>query len=110
MFVMLPKRSWRTVTCTDQADITDMRAGAALTWASLALSAVAHADTVIVAADKMVDVVAGKVVDHPLIAITDGRITAVSTTGTGAGAAAGSSTPAGARRIDLSGMTLLPGL
>jgi imidazolonepropionase-like amidohydrolase len=85
-----------------------MRAAAVLTWASLALSAVAHADTVIVTADKMVDVVAGKVVDHPLITITDGRIAAVSTAG--AGAAAGSNASTGARRIDLPGMTVLPGL
>jgi imidazolonepropionase-like amidohydrolase len=103
MFVTQRQKSWRTATYTGLADITDMRAAALLTWASLALSAAAHANTVIVTADKMVDVVAGKVVDHPLITVTDGRITAVAT-GTSA------TTPAGARRIDLPGMTLLPGL
>src|ERR1700732_1522160 len=62
----------------------------------------ALADTVVVTADRMVDVLAGRTVPRPQITITDGRITAV----TGQDA-----TPVpGARRIDLPGMTLLPGL
>src|SRR5258708_1606047 len=61
----------------------------------------AFADTVVVSADRMVDVLTGRVVDHPQITITDGRITAV-----GQDAAS----PPGARRVDLRGMTLLPGL
>ena len=61
-----------------------------------------RADTVVVTADHMVDVLTGRTVDHPQITITDGRITAV------AGAAA--AIPATARRIDLPGVTLLPGL
>jgi imidazolonepropionase-like amidohydrolase len=66
------------------------------------MAAMAHADTVIVTADRMIDVLAGRVVDHPQITIVDGRITAVATRGSAA--------PAGARRVDLEGMTLLPGL
>ena len=68
-----------------------------------ALTTAAQADTVVVTADKMIDVLAGKVVDRPQITITDGRITATDTQGSAA-------PPAGARRIDLPGMTLLPGL
>jgi len=62
----------------------------------------AHADTVVVTADRMIDVLAGRIVDHPQITIVDGRIAAV--------AAQGAAIPAGARRVDLPGMTLLPGL
>jgi imidazolonepropionase-like amidohydrolase len=65
-------------------------------------SAPAPADTVVVTADRMVDVLAGRVVDHPQITIIDGRITAV--------AGQGTDVPANARRVDLPGMTLLPGL
>jgi imidazolonepropionase-like amidohydrolase len=62
----------------------------------------ASADTVVVTADRMVDVVAGRVTERPKITVVDGRIASV---GTQDGAV-----PAGARRIDLPGMTLLPGL
>jgi imidazolonepropionase-like amidohydrolase len=62
----------------------------------------ATADTVVVTADRMVDVLAGRMVERPQITITDGRITAVSSQAEPAAA--------GARRIDLPGMTLLPGL
>src|SRR3984957_2089609 len=67
----------------------------------LAASA-AHADTVVVTADHMLDVVTGKMVDHPQITITDGRISAVGSQGAAA--------PADARHVDLPGITLLPGL
>jgi imidazolonepropionase-like amidohydrolase len=73
--------------------------------ALLALSlfaATAYADTVVVTADHMVDVLAGRIVDRPQITITDGRITGV--------ASQGAPVEADARRIDLPGMTLLPGL
>ena len=74
--------------------------------AALALGALiasqACADTVVVSADRMLDVVTGKIVDHPTITITDGRIASVSTGSVNA--------PADARRVNLSGMTLLPGL
>ncbi len=68
----------------------------------------ARADTVVLTADRMVDVLTGRVVDHPQITITEGRITAVGAQGNTGGA--GSAVPANARRIDLPGMTLLPGL
>ncbi len=66
------------------------------------LAAAAHADTVVVTADRMVDVVAGRMVEKPVVVITDGRIVSVGTQG--------AAIPAGARRVDLPGMTLLPGL
>jgi imidazolonepropionase-like amidohydrolase len=67
---------------------------------ALALATPASAETVIVTADRMIDVLAGRVVANPVVTITDGRISSVST-----GAA-----PAGARVIALSGKTILPGL
>jgi imidazolonepropionase-like amidohydrolase len=62
----------------------------------------AAADTVVVTAAHMVDVSAGRLVDDPQITVTDGRIVAVATRG--------APVPEGARRIDLPGRTLLPGL
>src|SRR5450755_884586 len=62
----------------------------------------AYADTVVVTADHMVDVIAGRVVERPQVTITDGRITSVTSQATpGAD---------GARHVRLPGMTLLPGL
>jgi len=73
---------------------------------SLAVAAVvslpAHADTLIVTAARMLDVRTGRLVDRPQIIVTDGRIVAVGRQGDAA--------PADARRIDLGGPTLLPGL
>lgn len=66
------------------------------------LAVPALADTVVVTADRLVDVAAGRMVERPQITITDGRISAVG--------AQGDAVAAGARRIDLPGMTLLPGL
>ena len=62
----------------------------------------ARADTVVVSADRMIDVVRGRVVERPQITIVDGRITAVGK--------AGDAVPVEARRVDLPGVTLLPGL
>src|SRR5580704_15005716 len=62
----------------------------------------AQADTVVVTADRMLDVVSGHMAEHPQITITDGRISAVGSTGATA--------PADARHVDLPGITLLPGL
>jgi imidazolonepropionase-like amidohydrolase len=62
----------------------------------------AHADVVVISAAKMIDVLAGRVIERPQITVTDGRITAVGS--------AGGAIPAGARRVDLAGMTVLPGL
>jgi imidazolonepropionase-like amidohydrolase len=77
-------------------------AGLSLTVALLSALVTARADTVVINADRMLDVLTGKMVDHPQITVTDGRISAVSTQG--------GSLPAGARHVELSGMTLLPGL
>ncbi|HYD14484.1 MAG TPA: amidohydrolase family protein [Allosphingosinicella sp.] len=62
-------------------------------------------ETVVVTADRMIDVLAGRVVEEPVVVITGGRI--VSVVGRGG---ARPLIPAGARRIDLPGMTILPGL
>ena len=62
----------------------------------------ALADTVVVTADRMVDVLAGRTIPRPQVTITDGRITAVSNQD--------AAIAPGARRVNLPGMTLLPGL
>lgn len=72
---------------------------------AVAVSAPASAETVVVTADRMVDVLAGRVIEQPVIVITDGRIASV----VGAGAAR-PAIPQGAKRIDLPGKTILPGL
>jgi imidazolonepropionase-like amidohydrolase len=69
------------------------------------LPATANAESVVVTAARMIDVPAGRVIEEPVVVITDGRI--VSVVGRGG---ARPVIPAGARRIDLPGMTLLPGL
>ena len=65
----------------------------------------ARAASVVVTADRMIDVLAGRTVEEPVIVITDGRIASV----VGRGGAR-PVIPAGATRIDLPGKTLLPGL
>jgi imidazolonepropionase-like amidohydrolase len=65
-------------------------------------AAPAFADTVVVTADRMIDVLTGRTIERPQITITDGRIATVATSG--------SAVPAAARRVNLPGMTLLPGL
>jgi imidazolonepropionase-like amidohydrolase len=62
----------------------------------------AEARTVVVTAEKLVDVATGKALDRPLVIIVDGRITQVGKQG--------DAIPAGATRVDLPGVTLLPGL
>ncbi|WP_044562864.1 amidohydrolase family protein, partial [Azospirillum sp. B4] len=76
---------------------------AGLALGILATTARAQADTVLVTADHLVDVLAGKVVDRPAVLIVDGRITAVGAQGT-------VTAPADARTVALPGLTLLPGL
>ncbi len=74
--------------------------------ASVAIAGVASpasAETVVVTADHMVDVVSGKTVDYPAVFITDGRITSVADART---VKWGSDV----KHIDLSGQTILPGL
>ena len=67
---------------------------------AVALATPAAAETVAVTAAHMLDVTTGRTIDNPVVVVTDGHIVAA-----GAGAV-----PAGARRVDLPGMTLLPGL
>jgi imidazolonepropionase-like amidohydrolase len=69
--------------------------------AAALLSGAAQAETVVVTAGRMVDVVAGRMVENPVVVITDGRIVSVS---------GGAGIPADAKRVDLPGMTLVPGL
>jgi imidazolonepropionase-like amidohydrolase len=64
--------------------------------------ATAEANTVVVTAEAMIDVASGKATDKPQLVIVDGRITAVGKQG--------DAVPAGATRLDLPGVTLLPGL
>ena len=73
--------------------------------AALAVAMVAgaaNARTVAVTADRLLDVKSGKYVEKPLVVITDGRIVSVGK--------AGDAAPRGAERVDLPGVTLLPGL
>ncbi|WP_447723928.1 Xaa-Pro dipeptidase [Sphingomonas koreensis] len=72
--------------------------------AAAALAATpASAETVVVTADRMVDVVAGTVVEHPAVFIEDGRITNIADARTVRWGA-------DVRHINLSGKTILPGL
>jgi imidazolonepropionase-like amidohydrolase len=75
---------------------------AAATLCSLCLTTIACADTLVVTAARMIDVLAGREVEHPQIVITDGRIASVGR--------AGDAVPAGARHLDFGDRTLLPGL
>jgi len=77
---------------------------AALAAATPAMPAAA-AESVVVTAARMVDALGGAVVEDPVVVITDGRI--VSVVGRGG---ARPLIPAGAKRIDLPGKTILPGL
>ena len=63
----------------------------------------ARAETVAVSAARLIDVQSGKVIEHPVVVIEDERITAF-------GPAASVAVPAGAKRVDLPNLTLLPGL
>jgi len=75
---------------------------AALTLA-LSIAGAAQAGTVAVTGERLLDVTTGKYVEQPVVLITDGRITAVGRQGE-------VSVPADAERVDLPGLTLLPGL
>jgi imidazolonepropionase-like amidohydrolase len=77
-------------------------AAAAMALATMLGAGQADAKTVAVSADRLLDVASGKYVDKPLLVIVDGRISAVEHQG--------DKVPAGAERVDLPGVTLLPGL
>jgi imidazolonepropionase-like amidohydrolase len=79
-----------------------LRAAAAARIVFAVTTSVTLADTVVVSADRMVDVLTDRIIERPQITITDGRIVAVG--------AQGAAVADGARRVDLKGMTLLPGL
>jgi imidazolonepropionase-like amidohydrolase len=67
--------------------------------AALTVAVPAAAETVVITAAQMLDVEKGVLVPRPVITVTDGRITAL-----------GGAAPAGAKRIDLGDVTLVPGL
>jgi imidazolonepropionase-like amidohydrolase len=71
----------------------------------LAISGPATAETVVISADRIVDVIAGKLISAPVITIVDGRITKIET-----GSRANAAPVAGVRMINLPGKTILPGL
>ena len=78
---------------------------AAISIAFTAASAVclatpAAAETVYIMAERLLDVEAGTYVDAPLITAVDGKVTAVES---------GAAAPAGAKAINLTGHTILPG-
>ncbi|MFC0679472.1 amidohydrolase family protein [Lysobacter korlensis] len=57
---------------------------------------------VVITADRMLDVRSGRMVERPQLHVRNGRIVEIGR--------AGDAVPAGAKRVDLAGMTLLPGL
>ncbi|MBA3880275.1 MAG: Xaa-Pro dipeptidase [Sphingobium sp.] len=69
------------------------------------LATPAVAETVVVTADHLVDVAKGVTLDEPVIVIIDGKIASVVTRG-----GARPVIPADAKRIDLPGQTIVPGL
>ena len=74
--------------------------------AALAAAAPAQAETVVVTADRMVDVLAGRTIANPMITIVDGRITEVTSAAPGSVVIGDPAT----KVIALTGKTLLPGL
>lgn len=71
-----------------------------LTMAALTASTTALAEPTYVVADRMLEVETGRYVANPVIAVEDGKVTAITT----------GSAPDGSKVIDLSGHTILPGL
>lgn len=63
-----------------------------------------QAADVVIQAERLLDVRSGSYVPRPSVWVRDGRIVAVAAEGRSVGA------PADAKRVDLSGLTLLPGL
>jgi imidazolonepropionase-like amidohydrolase len=85
------------------ANLVNFRRGlaAAVVLFAACESAPVLAETVVVTADRMLDVAAGRYVLNPVITVTDGRITKIES---------GTTPPAGAKVVALPGKTLLPGL
>jgi imidazolonepropionase-like amidohydrolase len=76
---------------------------AALAAALASLPAMAAPGDTFITADRLLDVRAGKYIDKPAILVRDGKIVDVKTQ-------AQLTAPADAKRVDLAGLTLLPGL
>src|SRR5262245_4922359 len=74
----------------------------ALAWMTMRAATAANAATTVITADRMLDVRSGRMIERPQLVVRDGRIETVGR--------AGDSAPADAQRIELPGMTLLPGL
>ena len=83
--------------------LSALTATAALTLSAPVLAEEAAAPITYFTAAKMVDVETGKLVDHPLIGVRDGRIVSLVDRRT-------TSLPANAKLVDLGNRTLLPGL
>lgn len=79
-----------------------MRAIWGVALAAAMLAGAAEAKTVAVTAERLLDVKTGRYLERPLLVIVDGRIASVGK--------AGDAVPADAQRVDLPGVTLLPGL
>ena len=79
----------------------------ALCMATLGWSGV-HAADVIISAERLLDVKTGRMIDKPEILVRDGKVVSIGRAGGTASASASAS--ADATRVDLPGMTLLPGL
>ena len=82
--------------------LTRPLAAATLACAALLAGPALAQETTVLTAARMLDVRTGKLVDNPQVVIRDGRIVSVGR--------AGDAAPADATRVDLPGMTLLPGL
>jgi imidazolonepropionase-like amidohydrolase len=78
------------------------RFGFAAAAAAALFAGAAEAKTVAVTADRLLDAANGRYVQRPQIIIVDGKVQSVGK--------AGDAVPAGAERVDLPGVTLLPGL
>jgi imidazolonepropionase-like amidohydrolase len=76
----------------------------AFCMAIMSCSIAAQSSTQVLSADRMLDVRTGQLISKPQILIRDGRIVEIASNGASVNA------PSDARRIDLPGMTLLPGL
>ncbi|HZH44504.1 MAG TPA: amidohydrolase family protein [Lysobacter sp.] len=77
-------------------------AAVVLTAALAAPAAAQGAQELVITADRMLDVRSGRMLERPQIVVRDGRVVAVGR--------AGDAAPTGARRVELPGMTVLPGL
>lgn len=79
-----------------------LAASAGVTQAQTLADVPATQGDVVITAQRLLDVRTGRMLDQPQVRIRDGRIVEI--------ARVGAAVPDGSRRIDLPGMTLLPGL